>query len=801
MPKAAPRRDLLFFITFSTLLLVMFPPMAHGDPASPSDPGLTIYQAQCASCHGVEGQGADDGTGKLSGDKTLSQLTQLIQETMPEDDPGSLSADDAAAVAAYVHHRFYSAIAQARTRPPRIELARLTVHQHRQVLADLVGSFRQPVVRRGEPGLTAWYFEGRHLRGNDQSVAKRVDPVIDFNFGTTAPVEGITDPRNYSIRWVGAIIPPETGSYEIAIDTAHAARLWLNDAKTPAVDYWVRSGDDSDLRARVFLLGGRPYPVRIEFSRGTQGVSDENVQKKNLKEEEIVVRLLWRRPGGVLEPIASRFLASESVPETYITTVAFPPDDRSYGWERGTTISREWDEATTEAALATADYVADHLDEFARAGQTQRRRQRKLREFATRWVELTLRQPLDEATRHQMVDVHFEGTDDPEVAVRRVLLLSQKSPRFLFRELGTAPEAYDTAARMAFTLWDSLPDQALLDAARDGKLTTDDEIRAQAQRMLDDPRATYKLMRFLLTWLQVDNTKDLGKDPKRYPGFDEQVIADLRTSLELHLNDVLDSERTDFRELLLTREIYLNRRLAEFYGAEPTTEEGFTKYTIDSGHRAGVVTHPFVMTHFANNTESSPIHRGVFLARTVLGQALKPPPEAVAPLSPDLHPDLTTRERVALQTQPSSCMTCHAMINPLGFTLERFDAVGKFRDQDQNKPVDDSGEYVTLRGETVPLQGARPLAEFLVSSDEAHRALVENAFHFMVQQSAAPYGADTIDTLRQKWVAADFNLKQLVVEIVVATARVARDTQGALPASTPAASEDSPPSPPEQPNE
>src|SRR5690606_38523090 len=113
-----------------------------------------------------------------SGDKTLAQLTTLIQETMPEDDPGSLSADDAAAVAGYVHHRFYSAIAQARTRPPRIELARLTVHQHRQVLADLVGNFRQPVVRRGEPGLTAWYFEGRHLRGNDQSVAKRVDPQI-----------------------------------------------------------------------------------------------------------------------------------------------------------------------------------------------------------------------------------------------------------------------------------------------------------------------------------------------------------------------------------------------------------------------------------------------------------------------------------------------------------------------------------------------------------------------------------------------------------------------------------------------
>ena len=240
--------------------------------------------------------------------------------------------------------------------------------------------------------------------------------------------------------------------------------------------------------------------------------------------------------------------------------------------------------------------------------------------------------------------------------------------------------------------------------------------------------------------------------------------------------------------MLLSQEIYLNRPLAEYYGAEWNGEEGFAKYPIDSGQRAGLITHPYVMAHFADNLESSPIHRGVFLARTVLGQALKPPPEAIAPLAPDLHPGLTTRERVALQTQPPSCMTCHAMINPLGFTLERFDAVGKFRDQEQDKPIDDSGGYVTLRGETVSFQGARPLAEFLVSSEEAQSALVQNVFHFLVQQSSAPYGTDTIGNLRHKWVAAEFDLKDLAVEIVVATARVSRNTQDSPTSSTQQAS-------------
>src|SRR5690606_8911294 len=127
MPRATRRRAVSFLTAFAAALLATcVTPFALGDEIEPADLGTTIYQNQCASCHGAEGQGADDGTGKLSGDKTLTQLTMLIQETMPEDDPGSLSPDEAAAVAGYVHHRFYSAIAQARTRPPRIELARLT---------------------------------------------------------------------------------------------------------------------------------------------------------------------------------------------------------------------------------------------------------------------------------------------------------------------------------------------------------------------------------------------------------------------------------------------------------------------------------------------------------------------------------------------------------------------------------------------------------------------------------------------------------------------------------------------------
>ena len=109
-------------------------------------------------------------------------------------------------------------------------------------------------------------------------------------------------------------------------------------------------------------------------------------------------------------------------------------------------------------------------------------------------------------------------------------------------------------------------------------------------------------------------------------------------------------------------------------------DEEFAKVEFDDGTRSGVLTHPYLMASLSDNRQSSPIHRGVLLARGVLGVSLRPPPVAVAPIAADLHPDLSTRERVTLQTKPKECMTCHGIINPLGFTLERFDAIGRIRD-------------------------------------------------------------------------------------------------------------------------
>src|SRR5262249_34441882 len=174
--------------------------------------------------------------------------------------------------------------------------------------------------------------------------------------------------------------------------------------------------------------------------------------------------------------------------ERFAIATPFPPDDRSLGWERGTAISKAWDQAETDAALDTADYIVARLPELAGVRDGDSDRPAKLRDFCRRLVERAFRRPLTDELKRAFVDRPFESARDPELGVKRVVLLALKSPRFLYRELGGGPETYDVAARLSFGLWDSLPDPDLLSAAAAGKLGSREEVARQAERMLADPR-------------------------------------------------------------------------------------------------------------------------------------------------------------------------------------------------------------------------------------------------------------------------------------------------------------------------
>src|SRR5262249_34679591 len=158
-------------------------------------------------------------------------------------------------------------------------------------------------------------------------------------------------------------LAPETDEYEFIVRTDHAVRLWINSQRKEAIDAWVKSGNDTEYKTTMFLLAGHAYSLKLEFSKGTQGVKDKDKEKKPIA--KAFVSLLGKRPSGEAEVIPARCLSPVTNPEAYVCSVPFPPDDRSYGWERGATISKEWDQATTDAAIDAAGYIAGRLNEFS----------------------------------------------------------------------------------------------------------------------------------------------------------------------------------------------------------------------------------------------------------------------------------------------------------------------------------------------------------------------------------------------------------------------------------------------------
>jgi hypothetical protein len=344
-----------------------------------------------------------------------------------------------------------------------------------------------------------------------------------------------------------------------------------------------------------------------------------------------------------------------------------------------------------------------------------------------------------------------------------------KSPRFLYPELEGQADGHAVAAHLALTLWDSIPDQVLTDLAASGKIRQQETLERETRRMLADPRAGAKIARFFQHWLRTDHAADIGKDQGRFPGFTRDHLASLRESLEWKIDQFWKTEATDYRKLFEGDTVPLDGKLAKFYGATLPADAPMQDVQLAGQGRSGLLTHPFVMAVHAYGAETSPIHRGVFVARSLLGVALKPPPEAVAPIAPDLHPSLTTRERVILQTKPTACVACHGLINPLGFPLESFDAIGRYRAQDRGKPVDTTGAYLDKAGAKHSFAQVADMARFIRESPEARDAFVEQVFHHLAGQPVRAYGTGRPQELRRKFAEGGCSLKKLCAEIAVIT--------------------------------
>ena len=728
--------------------------------------GEVVYRQDCMSCHGPVGEGvAGKADEPLVGEKSIASLAKYIAREMPENDPGTLSMADATASAEYIHKAFYSGEARARNHPPRIELAHLTVRQYRESIADLLASLRNATSTTETGGLAGAYRERpeRDPKKPDQNrpevtFKQQVDPVIDFDFGDKAPDKG-TFAAQFAINWTGSVHVPDTGEYEFRVTTPNGVRLYVNmpeggSEKNALIDIWVSSAMTRTAAAPIFLLGGRSYPLKLEFFK--------------YKDKTASLKLEWRPPGGAWTVIPRTNLSPKSSSPVSVISVPLPPDDGSIGYERGASVSREWTEAIAKGALQVSGMIGPHLFALAGTKADAPDRGEKLKAFTLRFAQMAYRRPLTDEQKADLTAI-YAASVVPEVAAKRAFIFTLSNPAFLYPGIGPQDD-YAVASRLALALWDSVPDAALLKAAAAGQLKDAAQVRLQAQRMMKDPRAKSKMRDFLHHWLHVEEGAEIAKDQKEYPGFDQGVVMDLRTSLDLFAESIVWSEASDYRQLLLSDTILMNERLAKFYGQKVEAGGGFQPVKMDPDQRGGVLTHPFVLATFSYTKSSSPIHRGVFVTRNILGLMLKPPPMAIAFMDDKFDPSFTMREKVTELTSKPACMSCHVTINPLGFSFERFDAVGRVRSTDNKKPVDPTSDYTTSDGNVIKLTGARDVAVHAAESLSGQTGFVRNLFQEMVKQPPAAYSPELLGQLTSQFRADKFHVRNLAVEVAVVAA-------------------------------
>ncbi len=367
-----------------------------------------------------------------------------------------------------------------------------------------------------------------------------------------------------------------------------------------------------------------------------------------------------------------------------------------------------------------------------------------------------------------------------EAGIGMVIETLLQSPRFLYRfELGdgdasdglVALDGYEIASRLSYFVWGSMPDDALLDAAGAGELEGSDGIAAQAERLLDDPRAADGVVHLFEQVLELQALDGLAKDPATFPAWSDAVRDSMREETRRFIAAaVLDGDGT-LAGLVDARFTFADATLAEYYGLARTLGETHERVELDEGeHRGGLLRQGALLATLGKFTGTAPVQRGRFVRQQLLCEALPPPPDDVDFEPPSIDPDASARERYEQHSADAQCSGCHARMDPIGFGFEHYDGAGAWRGLEHGLPIDDSGVIVGLdaRGD-VAFTGVDGLGDELLASGRLHDCVVLHGFRYALGRQETLADVCTLDALRDSF-RGDGDLRRLVVELATSQA-------------------------------
>ncbi len=359
-------------------------------------------------------------------------------------------------------------------------------------------------------------------------------------------------------------------------------------------------------------------------------------------------------------------------------------------------------------------------------------------------------------------------------AVERMLV----APEFLFRverdpvdiRAGAAYRLTDLelASRLSFFIWSSIPDDELLDLAEAGQLGESAVLEQQVRRMLADRRASALVENFASQWLQLPRLEGVAPDADIFYEFDENLRADMERETRLFLESQLRADR-DLRELLTADYTFANERLAHHYGIDGVYGERFRRVAVDSERRGGLLGHASLLTLTAYPNRTSPVLRGKWVLDNLLGS---PPPEA-PPNVPALEENhggrevLSMRERMEQHRANPACASCHRIMDPPGFVLENYDAIGRWRDADEaGAPVDTSGALA----DGTPVETPREFRGALLAYDVSFvRTVTEKLLGYAVGRTMEYTDQPTIRQIVSDAAGDEYRWSAIVLGIVNST--------------------------------
>jgi hypothetical protein len=386
------------------------------------------------------------------------------------------------------------------------------------------------------------------------------------------------------------------------------------------------------------------------------------------------------------------------------------------------------------------------------------------------------RRPLDDDDRADLLAAFSAGGDEggPSAGIESVLEVVLQSPEFLYRtELGegdAAPGAvvpltpWELASRLSYLFWGTMPDDALFDDAQTGALSTPAAARAQAERLLQDPKTRVTFADFYQQFLELDQLDDLEKDAFIYPSFEPALRTEFRGETLAFLDSVLWNGDARLATLLTAPYTFVNGKLAAFYGMPEVDGTTFRRVDVDPARRGGLLTQGSFLATRSKFDQTSPVHRGKFVRERLFCTTPAPPPANLAIRPPDLDPRLTTRQRFAAHSTDPFCASCHTLMDPIGLGFEKLDAVGLWRDTESGQAVDDSGE-LTQTDVDGTFHGVRELEARLAGSAEVEHCAVVEWFRYAHGRADSADDQCSLERAGQAFHEAGGDVRKLMVAL------------------------------------